>query len=752
METVLKIMGKVDPSVQKSMSKAINQLQSGNKQVKGMNKALVSTKTIIKGIIGSQLITSAVRGLKTMASAGLEYASDLEEVKAVVDTMFGANAKYVDEWAKRTQELYGINELTAKQFSSTFAALLKPAGFDETQIVNMSTALTGLAGDVAAFFNFEPEEVFDKLKSGLMGNTEPMEALGIDMRAASLEAYRLEKGIKTTYKKMSDGEQKLLRYNYIMERLADVQGMAESESGNYAMALKNLKQMAKDASGQLLKSLLPSITKFIRKAQTWIQKIDWEKWGDTLGDKVAELVVWFEKEAPKILPFFQNAGDEIRNFVNTVKRKSGEWKEFFANLDTTGLQNIAATVGNILGGVTDVDTSGVEGAVQGLITLVAKHGDKLLAIILAAKGLAVLKGLGDGVATVVGAFGGGKAAAGAAGAAGKAAGKAGETAAGAAGAGGAAAAGKAAKVGWATKLGTYFKGLPKTVKSAFTGSGGLGAVAYAPSQAEIDEITSKANNKAVTKAYENAIKKGKDTTDIEKLAEVLNSHKRDPMHVDTSGWADYKKTAEKTVANDIPKEAAKGSAKTGRELYNFRASQWDPAWNQMASGAQAAMDGVFASIGVQLGVLASDIRNQAASLQNGAFNVNAGSPVASGYSPRVPKYAKGGLTSGVSIAGEAGPEWVIPTDPRYRSRAQGLLARAADSLGMTPTNNTNSPSVSVSYAPNVTIQGGGDRAVISQMLRENAQELVAILEEALERKTGASFSGKISLAGILDGA
>jgi len=46
-------------------------------------------------------------------------------------------------------------------------------------------------------------------------------------------------------------------------------------------------------------------------------------------------------------------------------------------------------------------------------------------------------------------------------------------------------------------------------------------------------------------------------------------------------------------------------------------------------------------------------------------------------------FAKGGVTSGVSIVGEGRPqypEFVIPTDPLYARRAQGLLALANKSL------------------------------------------------------------------------
>ena len=44
---------------------------------------------------------------------------------------------------------------------------------------DMSITLTGLAGDLASFYNLDTDEAFRKLRAAIAGETEPMKALGV---------------------------------------------------------------------------------------------------------------------------------------------------------------------------------------------------------------------------------------------------------------------------------------------------------------------------------------------------------------------------------------------------------------------------------------------------------------------------------------------------------------------------------------------------------------------------------------------
>lgn len=82
----------------------------------------------------------------------------------------------------------------AKKFTGTFGAMANAFGFSEKKSYKMSTALTGLAGDVASFYNISQDEAFTKLKSVFSGETETLKDLGIVMTQTALDQYALANG------------------------------------------------------------------------------------------------------------------------------------------------------------------------------------------------------------------------------------------------------------------------------------------------------------------------------------------------------------------------------------------------------------------------------------------------------------------------------------------------------------------------------------------------------------------------------
>lgn len=187
-------------------------------------------------------------------------ASDLQEVQNVVDVTFGTSAVQIDAWAKKAQTQFGLTETQAKKFTSTLGAMMKSAGMAGPEIVSMSTDLAGLAADMASFYNLDFETAFQKIRSGISGETEPLKQLGINMSTANLEAFALTQGITTAFDKMSQGEQTLLRYQYLMSATADAQGDFARTSDGFANSQRRLETALETINTALGSTLLNYIT------------------------------------------------------------------------------------------------------------------------------------------------------------------------------------------------------------------------------------------------------------------------------------------------------------------------------------------------------------------------------------------------------------------------------------------------------------------------------------------------------------
>ena len=164
----------------------------------------------------------------------LELGSDLAEVQNVVDVTFPSITAQVDKFAQSAAKSFGLSETMAKQYTGTFGAMAKAFGFTEKQAYDMGTTLTGLAGDVASFYNISQDEAYTKLKSVFTGETESLKDLGVVMTQSALDAYAMANGFGKTTAQMSEAEKVALRYAFVQDQLTAATGDFARTSDSWA--------------------------------------------------------------------------------------------------------------------------------------------------------------------------------------------------------------------------------------------------------------------------------------------------------------------------------------------------------------------------------------------------------------------------------------------------------------------------------------------------------------------------------------
>ena len=227
--------------------------------------------------IGTKMTVGLTVPITAFGTYAVKMASDLNEVQNVVDTTFENSSETINKFAKSAAEQFGISELSAKQFTGTMGAMLKSMGLGNKDITDMSIALSGLAGDMASFYNLDPEEAFEKLRSGISGETEPLKQLGINMSVVNLEAFAMSKGITKSYDSMTQAEQATLRYQYIMETTADAQGDYSKTADSTANKTRTTMLQFQTLSAELGQQLLPIVNDVLGALQSvikWFNNLD----------------------------------------------------------------------------------------------------------------------------------------------------------------------------------------------------------------------------------------------------------------------------------------------------------------------------------------------------------------------------------------------------------------------------------------------------------------------------------------------
>ncbi len=251
----------------------------GNEAEKSVSSLTRTTENLSKKLAntGKTLTASFTLPLVGLGTYAVKTASDLEEVQNVVDTTFDDSSKIINKFAKEAAQKFGLSELSAKQFSGTMGAMLKSMNISEKEITEMSMSLTGLAGDMASFYNLDPSEAFEKLRAGISGETEPLKQLGINMSVVNLEAFAMSKGITKSYDSMTQAEQATLRYQYIMKTTADAQGDYSKTADSTANQTRTLMLEIESLSAEIGQMLIPfanSLLKSIRNIVKSFSNLD----------------------------------------------------------------------------------------------------------------------------------------------------------------------------------------------------------------------------------------------------------------------------------------------------------------------------------------------------------------------------------------------------------------------------------------------------------------------------------------------
>ena len=252
-----------------SFDNARQELARMSQQLDEFDNQAHKTDNTLNTLLRTLGLVTIARKAFDVLKAGVDYASDLAEVQNVVDVTFGNAASTVNSWSKTTLNAYGMNEVSAKRYVGTMGAMLKSSGLAGDAIVGMSQDMVGLAGDMASFYNLDLETAFQKIRSGISGETEPLKQLGINMSVANLEAFALSQGIDKSYQSMTQAEQVMLRYNYLMATTGDAQGDFARTSDSWANQTRLLSESWTQFTGILAEQLLPALTTVV----SWMNKI-----------------------------------------------------------------------------------------------------------------------------------------------------------------------------------------------------------------------------------------------------------------------------------------------------------------------------------------------------------------------------------------------------------------------------------------------------------------------------------------------
>lgn len=227
---------------------------------KGFNQGLNAITGPLKKLAGAVGVAFGVASLVAFGKQAVQIASDLTEVQNVVETAFGTMSSQVDAWAKNSIKQFGMSELAAKRMASTYMAMNAGMGLNGQGAADMAMRTAERAADISSFYNKSIDESDTMLKSIWTGETESLKQIGVVMTQTNLDAYALANGFGKTTQQMTQSEQVMLRYQYVMNQTRLAAGDFVKTQDSWANQTRILSEQWKQFLGIIGQGLIQVLT------------------------------------------------------------------------------------------------------------------------------------------------------------------------------------------------------------------------------------------------------------------------------------------------------------------------------------------------------------------------------------------------------------------------------------------------------------------------------------------------------------
>lgn len=188
--------------------------------------------------------------------------------------LLGENAQAFEDWADANASAFGMAKSEAVRFGAVYANLVSVFATDTEDAQLKTQELLKSSAIVASASGRTMTDVMERIRSGMLGNTEAVEDLGVNVQANALQETKAFKtmanGAKNWDSITSQTLKQQIRYYAILEQVQNRFGtsMRDNVSTRMLMFQSELKNVSTNIGGMfipLLYAILPPLTALVQK-------------------------------------------------------------------------------------------------------------------------------------------------------------------------------------------------------------------------------------------------------------------------------------------------------------------------------------------------------------------------------------------------------------------------------------------------------------------------------------------------------
>ncbi len=262
-------------AAQQSRATAQSQIASVSKSMTSFvssTKAKLSTmKTFAAGMFVG-IATSAAAALigfgeNNMVKVAMSYEASLNRI----NFLFGENAQAMKQWVRENAQSLGFSQQELSKYVATFATLMSSLTANSSQTADASKTLAMMASNIAMQTGRSIDDVMERLRSGLLGETDAIEDLGININLATLEMTDAFKRIAgdASWAQLDGNAQRAIIYFAMLEQYARNYGDAAEDTVisrhmDLIASLKELKTALGEAFTPIYYAILPGLISMVQ--------------------------------------------------------------------------------------------------------------------------------------------------------------------------------------------------------------------------------------------------------------------------------------------------------------------------------------------------------------------------------------------------------------------------------------------------------------------------------------------------------
>lgn len=235
--------------------------------------------------LGNKLTIGLTTPLITAGVIGVQSAAKQEAAVQQVEKIYGEASDIIKDFAENTAISFNMSTSDAYKYSQIYGNLIQSITDDQEENAKYTQDLLKASSVIASATGRTMEDVMDRIRSGLLGNTEAIEDLGVNVNVAMIEstdAFKQFAGDKS-WNQLDFQTQQQIRLFAILEQTTKKYG--DEVNKNTASDIQNLTAKFTNLTSKLSKKLLPIADKLIDKADDFLDKL-----GDLTDEEMDNIV------------------------------------------------------------------------------------------------------------------------------------------------------------------------------------------------------------------------------------------------------------------------------------------------------------------------------------------------------------------------------------------------------------------------------------------------------------------------------